>query len=213
MSDETIRVWDLPTRLFKWSLVICVTGALLSVDAGDMETHAVFGFCAMSLVLFRIVWGVIGPATARFAQFLRPPSEILAYIRRGTWSGIGHNPLGALSILALLGLVLMQASLGVFANDDILFEGPWAGVVGKEMSDWLTGWHHRLSNVLFALIALHFGAVIWYSASGDDLIGPMLTGQKRSDRPQPAEVPLWHALPALAGAVFVAGLAMRYWIT
>ncbi|MEM7670494.1 MAG: cytochrome b/b6 domain-containing protein [Pseudomonadota bacterium] len=213
MSDGMIRVWDLPTRLFKWSLVICVTGALLTVNAGDMDMHAIFGFCAMSLVLFRIVWGIVGPETARFSRFVRPPAELLSYLQGRGWAGVGHNPLGGLSVLGMLGLVLLQASLGIFANDDILFDGPWAGVVGKEASDWLTGWHHRLSNGLWALIALHVAAVIWHSATGDDLIGPMLTGRRSSGLAQPAEVPLWHAIPALVFAVFVAGLAMRYWVT
>lgn len=210
---DPIRVWDLPLRLFKWGLVISIAGSFLSINAGEMEWHARFGFCAIALVLFRIVWGIVGSETARFTSFVKGPAAVLAYLREKRWRGVGHNPLGALSVLALLGVVLIQASLGVFANDDIFFDGPWAGAIGKETSDWLTGWHHRLSKLVIGLIALHFAVVIWHSATGDDLIRPMLTGRKRSDKPEPRQVSAWIALPVAALAVFVAGLAMRYWIT
>ncbi|MBY8977460.1 cytochrome b/b6 domain-containing protein [Rhodobacteraceae bacterium NNCM2] len=210
---ETIRVWDPALRLFKWGLVISVAGALLAENAGEMDRHAQFGFAALSLVFFRIIWGFIGPETARFSRFVKGPAAIIVYLRSGKWSGNGHNPLGALSVLALLAIVLVQAGTGIFSNDDIFFDGPWAGYVGKQTSDLLTGWHHRLSNVLWALIGLHVAVVLWHSIRGDDLIRPMITGRKKMDGPQPAQVPLWRAVPAAAAAIFLAGLVMRYWIT
>ncbi|MEM9046396.1 MAG: cytochrome b/b6 domain-containing protein [Pseudomonadota bacterium] len=211
--DDPIRVWDLPVRLFHWSLLICIVGAITTADSGDMDRHAQFGFAALVLVVFRIIWGFVGSETARFAHFVRPPPEILAYAKEGRWRGIGHNPLGGLSVIVLLGLVLAKVLTGLFSNDDILFDGPWVSAVSKETSDWLTGLHYDLTNILYAFIALHIGAVFWAAVKGDELIGPMVGGRKRLAVDEPRQAPLWLAVPVLAGAVILAGFVFRYWIT
>ncbi|MEL6478963.1 MAG: cytochrome b/b6 domain-containing protein [Pseudomonadota bacterium] len=211
-------IWDLPLRLFKWGFAISVLGAILTARDGDMERHAQFGFAAMALVLFRVIWGVIGSETARFVQFVKGPAAIRAYLGEGAWSGIGHNPLGALSILALLALVAFKFTTGIFANDDIFYDGPWAGWAGKATSDWLTGLHHDATWPLYALIALHLAAVFWHTGKGDNLIGPMIGGMKPLEGAAAeagarlAWAPAIWAVPALAAGVLVAGAAMRYWL-
>lgn len=221
MARTMIRVWDGPLRLFKWGLVIAVTGAVITGRSGDMELHASFGFAAGALVLFRLIWGVVGSETARFTSFVKGPTATLRYLREGVWSGLGHNPLGALSVLALLGVVGFKFATGLFSNDDIFFDGPWAGWIGKATSDMLTGWHDRSTLVLYALVALHLAAVFWHSAKGDDLFGPMVMGEKNVDADDPLAstgarlhwAPVWRAAVAAAVALFFTGIAMRYWIT
>ncbi|MEM7177713.1 MAG: cytochrome b/b6 domain-containing protein [Pseudomonadota bacterium] len=210
---KTIRVWDPALRLFKWALVISIAGSLITVNMGEMDLHARFGFFALCLVFFRIIWGFVGPETARFASFVKGPAAIRAYISGRGWRGVGHNPLGALSVLALLAVVLAQATTGLFANDDIIFDGPWAHMVDKSTSDTLTGLHETISNILWVLIGLHVAVILLHLVKGDDLIRPMITGSKQSDVPEPGQGHLWFAVPAAALAVFLAGMAMRYWIT
>jgi len=178
--SRTIRLWDLPTRLFHWLLVLAVVGAFITVNIGGnlMVWHGRLGIFILGLLAFRVVWGVIGSTYARFTQFVRGPSAIRAYLA-GAWHGVGHNPLGALSVLALLALLLTQAATGLFANDDIAFNGPLYPLVDKDLSDALTGWHHRGEVALYLLVGLHLAAIIFYAVKkGEKLVPPMVTGKK-----------------------------------
>jgi cytochrome b len=181
MTDSTapkLRVWDLPTRLFHWLLAALVVGSFVTVKVGGnlMVWHERLGYAALALVAFRIVWGFVGGRYARFASFVRGPGAVLDYLRGGA-AGPGHNPLGALSVLALLAAVAFQASSGLFANDDIAFEGPLARYVSGATSSLLTTWHRRNEWVILALVVLHVGAILWYRfGRGHDLVRPMLTG-------------------------------------
>lgn len=172
------RVWDLPIRLFHWLLVASIAFAYISGQLGGnlIDWHARAGFFIVGLVVFRLVWGVVGTPTARFATFVRGPAAIAAYLR-GEWRGIGHNPLGALSVLGLLALVGAQAATGLFTNDDIAFQGPFADWVGKELSDRFHGWHALLQNGLQALIGVHVAAIVFYArVKKENLVKPMITG-------------------------------------
>lgn len=172
------RVWDLPIRLFHWLLVASIAFAYISGQLGGnlIDWHARAGFLIVGLVVFRLVWGVVGTPTARFATFVRGPAAIAAYLR-GEWRGIGHNPLGALSVLGLLALVGAQAATGLFTNDDIAFQGPFADWVGKELSDRFHGWHALLQNGLLALIGVHVAAIVFYArVKKENLVKPMITG-------------------------------------
>ncbi|AVZ80502.1 cytochrome B [Zoogloeaceae bacteirum Par-f-2] len=183
MARKRIRVWDLPTRLFHWSMVVVVAGAILTgLNGGNMMVHHQrLGVILVGLIAFRLAWGFLGSHTARFGSFVRGPGAIAAYLR-GQWHGIGHNPLGALSVLALLALFGFQAISGLFANDDIAFEGPLRTLVDKSTSDWITGIHASMLWWLLALVALHVGAVLFYAhAKKDNLVRPMLTGWKEVD--------------------------------
>ncbi|MBS0371839.1 MAG: cytochrome b/b6 domain-containing protein [Proteobacteria bacterium] len=187
------RIWDLPIRLFHWSLVASVAFAYVSGKIGGnlIEWHGRAGYLIVGLVIFRIVWGFVGSATARFASFVRGPGAIRAYLR-GEWRGIGHNPIGALSVLGLLALVGAQAATGLFTNDDIAFQGPLADLVGKDASDSFHSWHAWLQNGLLALIVLHVGAIAFYlRVKGENLVKPMITGWQEVDAHTP--VPSAHA--------------------
>jgi cytochrome b len=171
-------LWDLPMRLFHWSLVALVIAAFISAKIGGnaMVWHGRIGLAILGLLTFRIVWGFVGSTYARFAKFLRGPAKIRAYLR-GEWHGLGHNPLGALSVLALLGLLTLQAITGLFANDDIAFEGYLFSLVGSELSGRITGIHHLLEKVLMLLVVLHVGAIAFYArVKKQNLVKPMLTG-------------------------------------
>lgn len=171
-------VWDLPLRLFHWLLVGCVIGAFVTAKIGGnaMVWHGRLGLAILGLLVFRIVWGLVGPTYARFAQFVRGPGAIRAYLR-GQWQGQGHNPFGALSVLALLGVLSLQAATGLFANDDIAFEGYLYALVGSELSGQITGIHHLLEKALMLLVLLHVGAIVFYArVKKHNLVKPMLSG-------------------------------------
>jgi cytochrome b len=171
-------VWDLPTRLFHWSLVVLVVAAFVTAKVGGnaMVWHGRIGLAIIGLLVFRIVWGFVGSTYARFLQFVRGPGAIRAYLR-GEWNELGHNPLGALSVLALLGILTIQATTGLFSNDDIAFEGYLVPLIGMEASTSITGFHHLLEKILMALVALHVGSIVFYArVKKHNLVKPMLTG-------------------------------------
>jgi cytochrome b len=182
MNGKRIRVWDLPTRLFHWLLVVAVVAAVVTGQLGGnlMDWHGRIGVGIVALLAFRIVWGVVGSTYARFRQFLPTPARIKAYLR-GEWQGEGHNPLGALSVFGLLGLLTAQVLTGLVANDDITFTGPLFDLVSKGTSNRLTGIHHLLSNAVIALAVLHVAAIAFYArVRKQDLVRPMVTGWKEA---------------------------------
>ncbi len=188
MKQQGIRVWDLPTRAFHWTLAVTVLVAVVSGQVGGnwIDWHARCGLLAVGLVVFRLVWGVVGSTYARFAQFFPTPARIRAYLA-GDWQGEGHNPLGAASVFALLGLLTVQILTGLFANDDIAFTGPLYELVGKELSNRLTGWHLLVADVLLVLVGLHVAAIMFYAhVKKQNLVKPMLTGRKLGARGESA---------------------------
>lgn len=213
-SIRRVRVWDLPTRLFHWALAVTLLGSWITNILNEMTWHMYCGYAAATLVVWRVLWGLVGSETARFARFVRGPSAVVRYVRDGHHDRLGHNPLGALSVLALLALVLSQAGTGLFSNDDIFFDGPWAGVLTKDTSDAVTGYHQLNKNILLALIALHVFTIGWYHYRGENLLGPMLTGDKAVEGPvkEPERRPLWLAALLLAVAAAGVGVAFRFWV-
>jgi cytochrome b len=186
MTDHSVQVWDLPLRLFHWLLASLVVAAYVTVELGGnfMEWHGRTGLALTGLLIFRLAWGIIGSTHARFSSFLPTPRRLGAYLR-GDWQGHGHNPLGALSVLAMLSLLLWQAVSGLFGNDDIAFNGYLYTLVSKDTSDWLTGWHKRGYWVIVALVILHIAAIAFYRrVKRIDLITPMITGKKRGSSPE-----------------------------
>jgi len=196
---DTIRVWDLPVRIFHWLILVLVTllwytgevgGLDLSIPWpggetlfwGNMDVHMLLGQAVLTLVIFRVLWGLFGSTTARFASFVRGPRVVLQYAR-ASLSGrepptLGHNPAGTLMVLLLLGLLAAQALLGLFASDDIFSEGPLAHLVSSDTSGRLTELHGLLFNLLLAAIALHVLAAFVYLLRGKNLIKAMVTGHK-----------------------------------
>ena len=181
MNERVIRVWDLPTRIAHWSAVALLVAAIVSVKIGGnaMLWHSRAGLALLGLVVFRLVWGIVGSTYARFADFVPAPRTIVAYLA-GQWRGAGHNPLGALSVLALLALVAFQASAGLFANDDIAFQGPLAVLVSADVGALATGLHRQAEWIIYAMVGLHVAAVLFHlRVKKENLIGPMITGTKR----------------------------------
>jgi cytochrome b len=188
-SDHAVLVWDLPTRLFHWLLVFFVAVLMITGNIGglSMRYHEFAGVAVLVLVLFRVVWGVVGGRHARFAAFVVGPGAAAAYARdligKGGKRYLGHNPLGGWSILAMLAALCVQASTGLFANDDILTEGPLAHWISKGSSDLLTQVHHINKDALMVLIAVHILAVAFYFlVKHENLLTPMITGYKRWPR-------------------------------
>lgn len=209
----SIHVWDIPTRLFHWILVGLVIFSFITGKIGvtAMRYHEWSGFAILVLVGFRIVWGFIGGRRSRFSNFLKGPAAVIRYasslLRKDSKAHIGHNPLGGWSIIAMLISLLIQVGTGLFANDDILTEGPLYALVSKQTSDWLTGVHHLNQKVLLVLVLIHIAAVFFYLiAKRENLIKPMITGSK-----------VWHqniesarGNPALAILVVAVVAALAY---
>ena len=215
MTDaESLRpqqVWDWPIRVFHWLLVLAVLTLFVTGKIGGnwLEWHRRAGFLVMGLVLFRVVWGFTGGYYARYANFVRGPKAVMEFIRGKTVRPAGHNPLGALSVLAMLSVIAFQVGTGMFANDDVMLEGPYAAMVGKEMSDWLTKLHKINSYVILCLVGLHISAIAYYYfRKKENLVLPMVTGGKvlPEDVPQSGH-PAW-----IAPAVIAQVAALVYWL-
>jgi cytochrome b len=176
-----VRVWDLPTRLFHWALAICMVLGIVFVKIGGnaIQWHAYCGYAALALILFRVIWGFVGSWHARFANFIPSPSKLIAFLRGQVDGGLGHNPLGALSVIALLTVILIQALTGLFADDDIFFQGPFAKYVSNNTVALLTSIHRFNQYLIFALVGLHIAAIsYYYFVKRENLVRPMVTGDK-----------------------------------
>ncbi|MCG5240138.1 cytochrome b/b6 domain-containing protein [Azospirillum doebereinerae] len=208
-----VPVWDLPTRLFHWSLAVLVAIAVLSAKMDVLWVHMLAGEAILSLVLFRLVWGVVGSQTARFADFVKGPRAILAYLgRKGTGGAaaegatLGHNPLGALMVVALLLALGIQAVSGLFTSDDVLIDGPLVPLASSAVVGALGTLHRLLSDGILILTGLHVLAVFAYLlVRKDNLIRPMVTGRKTVATPVPAPR---RASPALALAILAASAGL-----
>lgn len=181
------RVWDMPVRLFHWALAICVgvswyLGYFRSFDTIDW--HFYLGYGIGALVVFRLIWGVVGPGTARLSSLFWSPRTIARYaatMTRRSPSGFrGHSPLGSLSVIALLVSLIVQVITGLCAEDDALFSsGPLAGYVSSETVLSLTSVHYYNSRILIGLIGLHVLAILFYLVwKRENLVVAMVTGRK-----------------------------------
>jgi cytochrome b len=189
---KIIRIWDLPIRLFHWFLVLGIILSFVTVKIGGnaMEWHGRVGYCVLTLIIFRICWGLMGSYHARFIHFVPSPRGLLRFLSGKSRAGLGHNPLGALSVIALITSVGLQAVTGLFANDDVAFEGPFSKYVSNEAVQLLTSIHYFNENILIILIVLHLCAILYYQKfKGENLIKPMLVGDKEID-PSKTEINL-----------------------
>jgi cytochrome b len=193
-SMPAVRIWDLPTRLFHWVLLALVITSVVTAKLGGnaMEWHMRSGYAVLTLVLFRILWGFAGARYARFASFVRGPRTALRYARdvmnRSDRRYAGHNPLGSWSILAMLGTLTLQGLCGLFANDDIVTQGPLARFVSDRTSQLLTRIHNINEIALYALIALHLCAIAFFFITRrENLVAAMVTGDKFDHAVTPAD--------------------------
>jgi cytochrome b len=179
-----IRVWDLPIRLFHWLLVFCIVGSLVSVNIGGnaMEWHAYFGYSILVLLLFRIVWGFIGSTHARFTTFFPSKESVLNYLSGKSPRVLGHNPLGAISVFALLFVLSVQVFTGLFVDDEIAFQGPLSKYVSNSMVSIFSQIHEGNQFLIYTFISIHIAAIFYYRKfKGEDLIQPMFSGDKEID--------------------------------
>lgn len=205
-----VRVWDLPTRLFHWLLAAAVVGLVVTGQVGGnaLVWHMRLGLAVGALLAFRLLWGVVGGRWSRFAAFVRGPGALLRYLRGqgrpDEHFEVGHNPLGALSVLALLGLLALQVATGLVADDEIATTGPLNRFVASATGLAATAWHKGYGPwLLLALVGLHVAAIVVYRLRGRDLVTPMLRG----DQSLPAGVPpsADGAAQRLLAAVLAAG--------
>jgi cytochrome b len=177
---ESGQVWDLPLRIFHWALALLVIAQVTTATIGGnaMEYHALGGYAILALLLFRLVWGFAGGTHARFANFVRGPGAVLGYLRGRIAPGDGHTPLGALSVVAMLLSLLVQATTGLFATDDVMMDGPLVKHVPGRVVEVATAVHDVNAYVLLGLVGLHVAAILFYlMVRRRNLILPMLTGR------------------------------------
>lgn len=180
-----VRVWDLPTRVFHWLLVLCVIGLVTTgqIAGSAMEWHFRLGYAVLSLLGFRLLWGFFGGRWSRFSAFVYSPRNLWRYIKGlpVADANVGHNPLGALSVLALLVAALAQASAGLMSDDEISTTGPLVKMVASRWVEVATFFHTEVGKIiLIGLVALHVLAVLFYRfKKHNDLVTPMLTGDKQ----------------------------------
>lgn len=219
-----IRVWDLPVRLFHWTLVILMVASYFTGRAGGdwMKFHFWSGYAILTLIFFRIAWGIVGSTTARFSNFVKGPAAAAGHLRlllgRNGPYDAGHNPMGGAMVVVLLFAVLAQAATGLFSadTDTGMVTGPLATRIADAMVDKLTAFHHLWVNVLLALVAAHVAAVLVYLVwKRHNLVGAMITGAKPADQVVPPGKPaprLVFASSRLAISLLMASAAIVYFI-
>ncbi|MBA4709444.1 cytochrome b/b6 domain-containing protein [Aquitalea aquatica] len=182
---QMIKVWDAPTRFFHWTLVALFAGMWFSGEQGGdwLRYHVLCGEAVAALLLFRLIWGVVGSETARFSQFIKGPAAIRRYLKgEGDGKQLGHNPLGGLMVVALLTVLLLQVASGLFASDvdSYTFDGPLAKLIASGLSESITGFHKLLFNFILLLVAMHVAAIVAYRVlKKQNLVKPMLTGYQQ----------------------------------
>lgn len=219
MSDPNAPiVWDLPTRLFHWTLVALILLQFLSGEFGliPMAWHYWLGYATLALVVFRVLWGFAGSHTSRFASFVRGPGAVLHYARE-TAAGrhvhvIGHNPVGGWSVVLMLLSILVQSITGLFSSDDLTETGPLVDRVSDATVEWMTRVHHLNRWLLVLLIVLHVGAVLMHWVMRrDNLVAAMIHGRGRAagENDAPRMAPLHRALLLLV----ISAIAVAFVVT
>jgi cytochrome b len=213
-AGQFVKVWDLPTRLFHWTIVLLVGFSWWSAETGHMDWHYRSGLTALILLVFRLLWGVIGSSTARFGNFLRAPSTVIAYLRRPKESAqaLGHNPFGGYSVIAMLLTLIVQVGTGLFSVDiDGLESGPLSYLVSFDQGRVAAKVHHLSFTVIQVLVVLHVLAIAYYRLRGRRLIMPMITGRDPQVSADAGEVRGGGATRAVIALVIA--LAIGWWVS
>ncbi len=211
-----VRVWDLPTRLFHWSVAICFTGLVITGMVGDaaMVFHFRFGYAMLALLLFRLVWGLLGGHWSRFSSFLFSPKLTLSFLKnKSSFATVGHSPLGALSVWALLIFLCAQVATGLVSDDEISYTGPLSHLVSNATVSLATSYHTDIGKwILLALVLVHIVAIVIYTRLKHRLVSAMFHGDKHLAAPAPTSRD--DAVSRLL-ALFIFALcsAIAYWVS
>jgi cytochrome b len=215
---RTLRVWDLPTRLFHWVLVLCVISLVITGQVGGqaMVWHFRLGYVVGSLLVFRLAWGLIGGYYSRFASFIYAPQSILNYLKGKASPAhlVGHNPMGAFSVFAMIGLLVAQVGSGLVSDDEIAFAGPLTRFVSGQWVSLATHYHKEIGKtIIILLVLLHVAAILFYRfKKNENLVKPMLVGDKdvAHDAPQSTDS---IATRMVALVIWLAAMGLFWWIS
>ena len=216
--QHTVRIWDLPLRLFHWALAASVIGLVVTAKVGGnaMEWHFRLGYVVLALLVFRIVWGVVGSRWSRFTSFLYSPARVVRYLKGAAHpeDGIGHNPLGALSVFGLLAVLVAQVATGLLSDDEIAFAGPLTRFVSNAVVGQATGYHKEIGQYLvIGLVVLHLLAIVFYvSVRRQRIVAPMVHGDKQLAAPAAPSRDDW-VIRAVALVVLAASAALAWWVS
>lgn len=209
-------VWDLPLRLFHWSFAFTVFACWFTAENKDdyIDLHIQLGYIALGLVIFRILWGFMGPKHARFSQFIPSPSQLVSYLKKSNEKQqvAGHNPLGAFMVILMVLLIVIQTVTGLFISDDIFSSGPYYGTISSELEKAFKFLHLNTFNIMIAAIVIHICAIFFYwLVKKQNLILPMITGKKTADEVKSTDaIPHSKVILAIVLAVLCAGFV--YWL-
>lgn len=214
--SRRVLVWDLPVRLFHWSLAALVVFSFVTGKIGGawMDWHLRSGYAILALLAFRLAWGLVGSDTARFASFLHPPRAAIGYVRArlgGRDPRVpGHNPLGGWVVIVMLAALALQAATGLFSDDEIATQGPLAVTVSNALVSRMSALHSYNEWVIVALVALHVAAIAVYRfAWRVSLVPPMIHGRAAIEDGVPAPR-MRHG--GLALALFALACAAVYYL-
>ncbi|TYK66773.1 cytochrome b/b6 domain-containing protein [Colwellia echini] len=209
-------IWDLPLRIFHWSFALTILGSWYTAENKDdyIGLHIQLGYVALGLLVFRVLWGFIGPKHARFSQFIPSPKKLIAYLKHSDHDKpiVGHNPLGALMVILMIVLITLQAVSGLFINDDVFSSGPYYGSISNELEKVMSFIHHNSFNVMIGAIVLHISAITYYGlVKKQNLVLPMITGNKTDPEIKDSDaIPNSKLLLAVIVAIICA--AFVYWL-
>jgi|TARA_B110000116_G_scaffold265006_1_gene273556 cytochrome b len=213
---EKHLIWDLPLRIFHWSFAVTILASWYTAEQGAdlVEIHIKLGFFALFLIVFRLLWGLIGPKHARFSQFVPSPKTLLAYLRKSQSDKAipGHNPLGAMMVILMILLISVQAVSGLFINDDVFSSGPYYGSISNELEKVMRFLHHNTFDFMIAAIGLHLAAVAYYwRVKKQNLVLPMITGKKTAKQVDAVDA-IPHSKIILACVVATCCVGFVYWL-
>ena len=209
-------IWDLPLRLFHWSFVLTIFALWYTAEQGSelVEIHMQIGYVALALLVFRVLWGFIGPTHARFSQFIPSPNKLLNYLlaKSEHKEAPGHNPLGALMVVLMIVLVLVQAISGLFIDNEVFSTGPYNSLVSSDTEKFMSFIHHNTFDLVLGAIALHIAAIGYYTfIKKKNLILPMITGQKSANDVDKSDA-IPHSKIILAIVIATLCAAFIYWL-
>ena len=190
---HNVRVWDLPTRVFHWALALCIVGLLITGNIGGnwMVWHFRLGLTVLALLMFRLVWGLVGGRWSRFGAFIYSPRSLIDYVKGNgkPEHSVGHTPTGAGSVFALLAVLLAQVGSGLISDDEIAFAGPLTRFVSGATINLATNYHTNIGKwIILGLVILHIAAIVFYLWRKQNLIMPMLHGNKQLPMVVPASM-------------------------